>query len=456
MSLRTRLVLAAALAVAVAVTAAAFVVYARTRGELHREVDHTLRQRADAVMHEQSRPGRPGVPVPNQVGPNGNDLLVRPPPLGGAGGLVQTVDAGGQIRTGPDMTPIPLIDGTTEVAAGQKEPFFADVDVNGTPLRVYTAPLNRGVALQVARPLTETNAVVSDMGLALLVTAIVGVLVAAVLGFVVARAALRPVRRLTKAVEDVGQTHDLSRRIETTTGNDEVGRLAESFNTMLAELDESQRAQRRLAADAGHELRTPLTSLRTNIEVLVRNDALDPGDRERLVRDVNAQIVEVSAMVGGMMEIARGDEPIDDEVADLQLDQLVAGAAEEASFHWPEVRFVTDLAPSVVRGSPNRITRAVSNLLDNAGKWSPSGGPVEVAVADHEVSVRDHGPGIAPEDVPFVFDRFWRSPGARGTPGSGLGLAIVRQVADQHGATIAVEAPADGGTRMRLRFPPVT
>ncbi len=310
------------------------------------------------------------------------------------------------------------------------------------------------MALQVARPLTETDAVVNDMGIALLVTALVGVLVAVVLGFIVARAALRPVRRLTTAVEDVAQTHDLSRRVETTTGNDEVGRLAGSFNTMLAELDESQRAQRRLAADASHELRTPLTSLRTNIEVLVRNENLDATDRDRLVRDVNAQIVEVSALIGGMMEIARGDEPIDDEIAEVQLDQLVAGAVEEASFHWPGVRFATDLTPCVVRGSGSRIQRAVSNLLDNAGKWSPTGGSVEVAVGTREVSVRDHGPGIAPEDVPFVFDRFWRAGSARGTPGSGLGLAIVRQVADQHGATVTVETPADGGTRMRLRFPP--
>ncbi len=450
MSLRTRLVLAASLAVAVAVTAAAFFVYARTRGELHGEVDSTLRERANAVVRERNRPG--GAGAPGQAGPNGNALLVRPPPLGGAGGLVQTVDDRGQIRTGPDTTEIPLIDGTTEVAAGTKEPFFADVDVDGTPLRVYTTRFNRNMALQVARPLTETNAVISDMGLALLVTALVGVLVAAVLGFIVARAALRPVRRLTAAVEDVTETRDLSRRIETT-GNDEVGRLAGSFNEMLEALDESQRAQRRLAADAGHELRTPLTSLRTNIEVLVRNESLDPADRELLVRDVNAQIVEVSAMIGGMMEIARGDEPIDDEIGDVQLDRIVAAAVEEASFHWPDVRFTTDLTPSVVRGAGNRIERAVSNLLDNAGKWSPPGGRVEVTVRDSAVAVRDHGPGIAPEDVPFVFDRFWRAERARGTPGSGLGLAIVRQIADQHDATIAVETPADGGTRMRLRFP---
>ncbi|HKA92321.1 MAG TPA: HAMP domain-containing sensor histidine kinase, partial [Acidimicrobiia bacterium] len=448
MSLRARLVLAAALAVAVAVTAAAFFVYARTTNELHREVDQTLRDRAASLVHNRDRPGSRGV---RQGGPNGgNDLFVPPPALGGAGGLVQTVDDQGEVRTGPDVTPIPTTDGAVDVARGQAPPFFTDVTVDGTKLRVFTTRWDRHQALQVARPLTETDAVVSDMRIALLVTALVGVLVAAALGFLVARAALRPVRRLTEAVEDVARTHDLSRRIETTTGDDEVGRLAESFNTMLAELDESQRAQRQLAADASHELRTPLTSLRTNIEVLVRNENLDPADRERLLRDVNAQIVEVSAMIGGMMEIARGDAPIDDEIADVHLDHLVAGAVEEASFHWPDVRFVTELRPSVVRGSASRVERAVSNLLDNAGKWSPPGARVEVAVADGEVSVRDHGSGIAPGDVPFVFDRFWRAGSARGTPGSGLGLAIVRQVADQHHATVTVETPADGGTRMRL------
>jgi two-component system, OmpR family, sensor histidine kinase MprB len=446
MSLRTRLVLSAALAVAVAVSGAAFFVYARTRGELHREVDATLRERAESLVRNRDRPGR------NPPGGRPTSANLPAPPLGGAGGLTQLVDRSGQVRSDAGTAEIPLIEGTTDVAAGTEPPFFDDVTVDGTPLRVYTTQWSRGVALQVARPLSETNAVVSDMGLALVVTAVAGVLVAAGLGFVVARAALRPVRRLTTAVEDVAATRDLTRRIDAK-GNDEVSRLAGSFNAMLGALDESQRAQRRLAADASHELRTPLTSLRTNIEVLVRNDSLDPQDRERLVQDVNAQIVELSALIGGMMEIARGDEPIDDAVGDVRLDEVVSAAVEIASFHWPSVRFVTDVRPTVVRGSAGRIELAVGNLLDNAGKWSPNGSRVEVGVRDVEVTVRDHGPGIAPADTPFVFDRFWRAEAARGTPGSGLGLAIVRQVADQHGAEVLVESPADGGTLMRLRFP---
>lgn len=447
MSLRTRLVLAAALAVAVAVTGAAFFVYARTRGELHREVDETLRERAENLVRTRERPGR------DPRGGRPFEANLPPPPLGGAGGLTQLVDGNGDVRADPGTTRIPLTSETTAVAAGTEPPFYDDVTVGGTPLRVYTTQWSQGVALQVARPLSETNAVVNDMGLALVITAVAGVLVAAALGFVVARAALRPVRRLTTAVEDVAATRDLTRRIDAK-GNDEVSRLAGSFNAMLGALDESQREQRRLAADASHELRTPLTSLRTNIEVLVRNDNLEPQDRERLVRDVNAQIVELSALIGGMMEIARGDEPVDDAQGDVRLDAVVAAAVEDASFHWPNVRFVTDLSPTVVRGSGARIELAVGNLLDNAGKWSPNGRPVEVGVRDAEVTVRDHGPGIPPADAPFVFDRFWRAESARGTPGSGLGLAIVRQVADQHGAQVVVESPPDGGTLMRLRFPP--
>jgi two-component system, OmpR family, sensor histidine kinase MprB len=444
MSLRTRLVLSAALAVALAVSGAAFFVYARTRGELHREVDASLRERAASLVHGRNRAGR------NPFGGPPAFANFPAPPLGGAGGFTQLVVGDGEVRT-ESSTQVPATERATEVAQGREPSFFDDVTVDGTPLRVYTTQWTRGVALQVARPLTETNAVVSDMGLALIVTAVAGVLVAAALGFVVARAALRPVRRLTTTVEDVARTHDLSRRIETK-GNDEVSRLAASFNAMLGELDESQRAQRRLAADASHELRTPLTSLRTNIEVLVRNDDLDPEDRERLMRDVNAQIVEVSALIGGMMEIARGDEPIAVAIEDVQLDQVVASAVEGTAFHWPNVRFVTDLTPCVVRGVASRIELAVGNLLDNAGKWSPDGATVDVVVRDGEVSVRDHGPGIDPGDVPHVFDRFWRAESARGTPGSGLGLAIVRQVADQHGAEVVVESPPDGGTVVRLRF----
>ncbi|MCZ7524964.1 MAG: HAMP domain-containing histidine kinase [Acidimicrobiia bacterium] len=266
-----------------------------------------------------------------------------------------------------------------------------------------------------------------------------------------ARAALRPVHQLTETAEEVTRTLDLARRIDVA-GRDELARLAASFNTMLAALQASVDAQRQLVADASHELRTPLTSLRTNVDVLARADELDPEERDRLRRDVDGQIAELAGLVGDVIELAREGEPVR-VTEDVRLDELVAMAVEQAAFHWPQARFDTDLDPVTVRGVPERLERAVANLLDNAGKWSPPDAPVEVTVRGRELVVRDHGPGVAPGDATHVFDRFWRSPAARDLPGSGLGLSIVRQVADSHGATVSVEPAPGGGALFRLRFP---
>ena len=260
-------------------------------------------------------------------------------------------------------------------------------------------------------------------------------------------------RRLTATTEAVTETRDLSQRIEPT-GTDELGRLATSFNTMLGALEESSRAQRQLVADASHELRTPLTSLRTNIEVLARGNELAPVERERLLADVVEQIGEMTALIGELIELARASRPdaVAEPPADVRLDLLTADAVERTRRNRPNVEFETDLHESLVHGPPSSIERAVANLLDNAAKWSPPGAAVEVAVHDGEVAVRDHGPGIAEEDLPYVFDRFYRSRDARGMPGSGLGLAIVKQVAEAHGGSVVAEQPPDGGTVMRLRL----
>jgi two-component system sensor histidine kinase MprB len=251
----------------------------------------------------------------------------------------------------------------------------------------------------------------------------------------------------------VAETRDLSRRIEVT-GKDELSRMASTFNEMLGALEESARAQRQLVADASHELRTPLTSLRTNIEVLARGRELPPGERESLLRDVTDQLQEMTALVAELVELARGDVGTA-EPADVRLDLITADAVERTRRNRPGVTIETDLRESVVVGVAPSLERAVANLLDNAAKWSPPGGLVSVTVRDGVVDVRDHGPGIDEDDLPFVFDRFYRSASARAMPGSGLGLAIVKQVVDQHGGRIAAELPADGGTLMRLSLPPV-
>jgi two-component system sensor histidine kinase MprB len=263
---------------------------------------------------------------------------------------------------------------------------------------------------------------------------------------------VRPVTDLTETAEHVARTRDLSRRIEAQ-GEDELARLAASFNTMLEALDDSQRAQRRLVADASHELRTPLTSLRTNLEVLGRPGALPEADRERLRADLVAQIEELGMLVGDLIELARDGEPNGEPHEEVRLDELVACAVERARRHAPDVAFETDLEPCVATGARGRLDRAVANLLDNAAKWSPRGGTVEVVLRDGELTVRDHGPGIAAADLPHVFDRFYRATAARGRAGSGLGLAIVRHVAEGHGGSVRAEAAPGGGAQLRLALP---
>jgi two-component system, OmpR family, sensor histidine kinase MprB len=221
---------------------------------------------------------------------------------------------------------------------------------------------------------------------------------------------------------------------------------------MLGALEDSARAQRQLVSDASHELRTPLTSLRTNIEVLARDEALPEGDREALLRDVTEQLTEMTALIAELVELARGDQaPADPE--DVRLDLVTAEAIERTRRNRPGVTINSTLEESLVRGVPATIERAISNLLDNAAKWSPPGGEVDVRVDGGDVVVRDHGPGIDADDLPFVFDRFYRAPSARGMPGSGLGLAIVRQVAESHGGTVTAEPAEGGGTRMTLSLP---
>jgi two-component system sensor histidine kinase MprB len=300
----------------------------------------------------------------------------------------------------------------------------------------------------VARPLTEVDESLRRIGLVLLLIAAGGIVLAAGLGLVVARAALSPVRRLTETVEHVSETQDLSERIDVS-GSDELSRLATSFNSMLGALEESTRAQRQLVADASHELRTPLTSLRTNIEVLAGDRLLPAEDRSRLLSDVVEQLEEMTTLIAELIELARAEQQ-SVLPEDVRLDVLVAEAVERARRNRPEVVYRVDLEPATVAGVPATIERAVGNLLDNAAKWSPAGAEVEVALREGRLTVRDHGPGIADEDLPYVFDRFYRARAARGMPGSGLGLAIVRQVAESHGGEVVAERAEGGGTRMVL------
>ncbi len=444
MSLRARLTLAAALAVAAAVALASLLTYVVVRDQLRGEVDDALRARAQDISHMPLRL--------NQVSPDEFLVDIPRPALGGAAGYIQLVRAtGSPARAEHDPVALPVTTRDRKIAAGEAGEYLTDAHVVGYHVRLLTTPLVPGWALQVARPLTEVDSSLARIKKLLFLITLAGVGFALALGLGVTRAVLAPVRRLTDTAEHVAATRDLHARIEAP-GRDELGRLATTFNTMLGTLEESDRAQRQLVADASHELRTPLTSLRTNIEVLARNQELPEGERERLLSDVVEQLTEMTALISELVELARGDvQPLDPE--DVRLDLLVADAVARAQRNAPKVDFRLEADESLVHGVPSRLERAVGNLLDNAGKWSPDGTVVDVTVRDGEVTVRDRGPGIADEDLPFVFDRFYRAPAARGMPGSGLGLSIVRQVAETHGGEVSAEAAGDGGTLMRFRLP---
>jgi two-component system, OmpR family, sensor histidine kinase MprB len=438
-SFRVRLTLVAAAAVALAVVVASAVIFVVVRNELRGQVDSSLKSRAADIIES---------PVPPHV--EGGYLDIPGPPIG-VTTFVQAVTSRGDVfraRNGQRGT-LPVDKRVLSAAHGQGKEYFSDAHIAGHEVRVLTVPL-QGIALQVARDLGEVNHTLHRITLFLILIAAGGIAVAAGLGLLVSRAALAPVRHLTETTEHVTETGDLSERIDSA-GQDELGRLAASFNTMLAALEESSRAQRQLVADASHELRTPLTSLRTNIEVLAGERTLPPGDRERLLGDVVEQLGEMTSLIAELIELARAEQH-PEEAEDVRLDLIAADAVERAKRNRPSVTFTTDLEESLVRGAPSTIERAVANLLDNAAKWSPAGGEVKIAVRDSEVTVRDHGPGIAEEDLPYVFDRFYRASSARGLPGSGLGLAIVKQVAEAHGGQVTAERANGGGTLMRLRL----
>jgi two-component system sensor histidine kinase MprB len=456
MSYRRRLMLLAAVAVSLAVVLASVVTYVSVRAQLRDSVDDGLRALADRV----ATAPLPQTAEPTQRRLNSDEqrrrsflLLLPASPLGEQAGYAQVVSSAGQIQP-PEGQRALLAAGprVIAVAQGRARPFFYDSVLSGTRVRVYVARFAEGQALQAARSLEETNATMRRLAAVLAGVSLAGIGLAALLGGLVGRSALRPVRRLMRGTRYVAVTQDLSRRVEAI-GDDELAGLARSFNAMLEALAESRRAQRQLIADASHELRTPLTTVQANVELLSRAAELSPEERYQLREDLLSQLRELTALVGDLVELAR-EQPPESELEELELDELVAGCVERIRARGPRVRFTAALSPTRVRGDRVRLERAVVNLLDNARKWSPDGSVVEVEVAAGELVVRDGGPGIDEADLPYVFDRFYRSADARRLPGSGLGLAIVRQVAEMHGGAVwATTPPSARGAELHLRLP---
>ncbi|MEO6470839.1 MAG: HAMP domain-containing sensor histidine kinase, partial [Aeromicrobium sp.] len=342
-----------------------------------------------------------------------------------------------------------------EVHLGLATESMRTARIDGTRYRIVAVQAGDNSALVLAQSMESAYRTLERLTLILWLTSIAGVAVAGLSGWAVASNGLRPVRRLTEATERVTRTQEL--RPIAVMGRDELARLTTSFNSMLQALGASQDRQRQLVADAGHELRTPLTSLRTNIELLTQaannpERSLPDAVRAELMSDVQAQLHELSTLVGDLVELAR-DEPLrrDPEPGDLA--DIVNHAVDRVRLRAPGIEFDTEIEPWMVFGEPQLLERAVTNLLDNSAKWSPPGGTVQIRLHEGVLTVSDQGPGIADEDLPHIFDRFYRSSEARTLPGSGLGLSIVRRAADRHGGSIVAQSPGTGGALFTLRIP---
>jgi two-component system sensor histidine kinase MprB len=480
MTLRTRIAAVASLSVAIAVFAVAIGLYIAVRSDLRGEVDSTLRARAHGFMQPPTLaplvgPGAPAPAAGSSAGgvqergpaspgdggggarrsPRSFPGSIEPAPFGAASGYVQFISPQGTVAVpagqGSSSTAIALTPLDRAIAERGDGSSLTDRHVGGTALRVLTIGTGGGGAVLVARPLTEVNRELDRLLLILALIGAAGIMLAALLGTLVARTALAPVRRFTQRTEVLTGNLDLSRRLEVQ-GRDELARLAESFNGTLDALERSVEAQRHLIADASHELRTPISSLRANVQVLGEAERLPPAEQDALRRDIVEELDALTALVGDVVELARGAEP-DGSEDDVRLDEVVQEAVSRTRRRG-ELHFELSLEPTIVSGQADRIDRAVANLLDNARRWSPAGGTVEVSIKDGVLSVRDHGPGFEESDLPFVFERFYRAARARKLPGSGLGLAIVRQAAESCGGYAEAQNAPGGGALLRVSFGP--
>lgn len=455
MTISRRLTLGATAAVAIAVLGASIAAYFAVRSKLIGEVDSTLSKRVHLIQHVAANAnalfGPPLTPFVHSF---------TPPPeptdrFGGAAGISQYVSPSGSVvPTGSSHVKLPVNALTREIAKGKAPASFQDQTVDGVHLRVLSAPLAGGGAIELARPLNEVDSTLNGLILLLGAIAAGGIALAAVLGGIVAQTSLAPIRRFTERTEEIAAEHErLGQRLPVSS-DDELGRLARSYNSTLEALESSVAAQRQLVSDASHELRTPLASLRANLEVLLRQRGrLNDREQSELTSDLVEQVDELTALVEDVVELARHGEPAVNPQT-VSLEELVSEAVQRMERHASDVSFeMASNGVSIVYGEPERLGRAIRNLLENAVKWSPKEGVIEVSVRDGTVLVRDHGPGIDAVDLPHIFERFYRAPGARSRSGSGLGLAIVKQIAEAHHASVSATNAPDGGAALSFSMP---
>ncbi len=446
MSLRVRLAAIVAVTFAIVVVGSIYAAHVSASNALHNETDRFLTQRAHDPRVTSGLNGFPDRDDRFPPPPGAQ----REPEFADPDALVQFIRPNGTVAVASNPA-IPVDATDKAIAAGTSSQQFRTTTIDDNTYRVLTVPVTGGAA-QIAREVTSTDNVLDSLDVRLLLIALIGTLVAALLAWFIARRIVRPVETLTGASERIAETQDLEHTIEVNR-KDELGRLATSFNTMLIALRSSREQQHRLVMDASHELRTPLTALRTNIEVLQRSTAgMDEEQRAELLGEVETELGELTELVAELVDLAtdaRNEEPMQD----VDLGTLVEHVVERARRRTTRDVTLDVCDAATVTARPAAIDRAVWNLLDNANKFSPTGAPVAVRVNGKRIEVEDRGPGIALADREHVFDRFYRAPEARTAPGSGLGLSIVKQIADLHDATIEIDDRPGGGAIIAINFP---
>jgi two-component system sensor histidine kinase MprB len=453
MSLRRRIGAAAAVAVAAVAVALSITGYFSTRSALLGQIHTDLHAQAQHYVQPTPR-GHQGAGRNDELGRPESEQAVfpGPPGLGGAAGYFQTVNPNGTVHASSTAV-LPVTSQVLGIARRQAGSLYFSADVNQTHEEIYAVwdPGDHHVVM-VAEPLTDTDSVLDGLLVTYGLLIFGGVVLAALLGFAISRSALRPIERFVARTERVTRTLDRPARLEETDAI-ELRRLAATFNQTIAALERSIEAQRHLVADASHELRTPIAALRSNIQIFLEAERLPEHERVELQDSILAELDELTQIVADVMELARGSAP-DLHAEDVELDTIVRDTVERSQRRAPGLHFHLDLEPTIVLGVPERIGRAVTNVIDNARKWSPPDGEIEIRLREGVLTVRDHGPGFDESDLPHVFDRFYRATRARRMPGSGLGLAIVKQAAESHGGQAQASNAPDGGALVTVSFGP--
>ena len=446
MTLRKKLSLASGLVALVTVVVLAVSAHLIASHELRSQVDDSLKSRGAAIVRELNRAferpdffGRQRVPL----GPT----LLQPE----FDAITQVIDTNGAVLAslGPAELAVTANDLALASSSAANLGRFANATVDGKSYRVFTLSLPAGGAIQLGRDITDIEDARAGLRTWLVIIGVIGVALAALVGWLIARRTSRPIEELARSADDIARTSNTTDPIDIDASG-EVGNLVSSFNTMLGALGRSLAQQKQLVQDASHELRTPLTSLRANAELLERHDLPDESRRE-IMSDIRAEIDELTALSSELSALAT-DQTAAESPLPVHLDDAVRELVERAQRRSGREIRLTISDPATIEVRPGQFDRAVSNLIDNALKFGPTGSPIDVFVRGARVEVHDSGPGISPEDRPFVFDRFYRAASTRSLPGSGLGLAIVKQFADVHGARTLVGASGTGGAMVGLEF----